>query len=94
MSNIPRARELIQQVIDHPLTHMSARGTLRYVLRLMYREEYARRAPAKRQVIDKNLRRRIKRMSRTYPTMTEHEIANAVGLRSSGRISEVLHGKR
>lgn len=93
MSNIPRARKLIGFVLDNKSLNPMDRKRLKLALRLMHRVKYCRRAPAKRQVIDRNIRRKVRRLADTTD-MTMHEIANVVGLRSSGRISDVMHGKR
>jgi hypothetical protein len=93
MSNIPLARILIQEIMVDYALHPDCKKKLRRVLRLMKRVPYCRRAPAKRRVIDKHLRRRVKLLL-DNTDMTMHEIANRTGLRSGGRISEVAHGKR
>lgn len=93
MSNVPLARTIIEEVLLTDTISAVGRRQLRRALRLMRRVPYCRRAPSKRKVIDKYLRRRVK-MLMDNTDMTMHEIANKVGLRSSGRISEVAHGKR
>lgn len=93
MSDIPQARTLIEEVLLTDLTP-EQRRKLRKALALMKREEYVRRASAKPRRIDKFMRSRIRVLADKNPDMTMHEIANEVGLRSSGRISEVMHGKR
>lgn len=93
MSNIPRARELIEHVLDTEKPSPEIRHYLRRALRLMRRVPFCRRASAKPMVIDRNLRQRVRQLAETTD-MTMHEIANKVGLRSSGRVSDVMHGKR
>jgi len=94
MSNVPLARTLLKELVAEYQFDPIAKRRFSRILRLMTRVPYKRRAASKRQVIDKPLRRRIKRLAHYNPDMTEHEIANAVGLRSSGRISEVIHNLR
>jgi hypothetical protein len=91
---IPRARSILKDMVLSYKLQPEVRRLINRAIKLMYRAPYKRRAKSKRQRIDKHMRKRIRLMSYTYPDMTEHEIANEVGLRSSGRISEVLHGKR
>lgn len=95
MSDIPRARRVIDDIVarHYKILGPSICGRLRFAVSLMYRVQPDRRAPAKRQVIDYELRHRVKALRRTTD-LTQHEIANRVGLRSSGRISEIVHHKR
>lgn len=93
MSDVPLARLLLHKALAAKSLDEAQRLIAR-AIPLMHREEYVRRAPAKRKVIDQELRRRVKRLAHTNPNMTMHQIADAVGLRSSGRVSEVMHGKR
>lgn len=93
MSNVPLARTIIEEVLLTDTISALGRRQLRRALRLMKRVPYCRRAPAQRKVIDKHLRRRV-RLLIDNTDLTMHEIANKVGLRSSGRISEVAHRKR
>jgi hypothetical protein len=65
---------------------------LEQALLLMKRDRPVRRAPATRRPITHIIRRQIHVLSGT--DLTEHEIANEVGIRNSGRVSEVLNGKR
>ena len=58
----------------------------------MRRDRPVRRAPATRRPITRVIRQQIHVLSGT--DLTEHEIANEVGIRNSGRVSEVLNGKR
>ena len=93
MSDIPRARQLIEHVLDTENPSPEIRHYLKRVLRLMHRVPFCRRAPVKRKKIDRNLRRRVHHLA-TTTDMTMHEIANKVGLRSSGRVSDIMHEKR
>lgn len=94
MSNIPRARTILERVLLDPSLSTATRRRISLALSLMTRVKYCRRAPAKRKVIDRKLRRQVRKLVTTRPELTMHEIANAVGLRSGGRVSEVMHGKR
>lgn len=93
MSDIPQAREIIQSLLKSNNFDPDVKAQLRKAVRLMLRVKYCRRAPAKRQRINRHLRARIRHL--VYNSdLTMHEIANRVGLRSGGRISEVMHGRR
>lgn len=93
MSDIIKARENIEDVLEHGKIDARSRRTLRRALALMYREPAIRRATARRVVIDLIKRREVRRLAATTD-MTAHQIADAVGLRNSGRVSDVLHGRR
>ena len=84
MSDIIQAREMVSV----------AASLLARALALMKREPHVRRAPGKRQRITAAMRQKVIELARTKPTMTEHEIAEAVGLRNAGRVSEILNRKR
>jgi len=91
-SNIPRARAIITFVLDtYPNLPKKARNQLANALRDMHREPYAQRMAPIRQPITEKMRRRIFKLQGKH---TLHSIANIVGLRNSGRVSDVLHGKR
>jgi hypothetical protein len=65
---------------------------LEQALLLMKRDRPIRRAPAVRTRIDRDMRHQMFRLNAS--DLTIHEIANEVGVRNSGRVSEVLNGKR
>lgn len=92
MSNIPLARKILEDLLVDPNTNPHTRRQIRRALTRMCREPYARQAPKQYRKIDAQMRRRIRQLDAT--DMTMQEIAVAVGLRSSGRVNEVLHGKR
>ena len=91
MSDIVRARELIQCVLDKGTVGRYSRSQLKEALELMHREPCIQNVKREPQRINWRMRRTIRRLKGKY---TIHEIANIVGLRNSGRVSEVLHGKR
>ena len=91
MSDVPRARELLHEV--ESMTELLAiRRKVRQAIGLMTREPRVRRAPSKPRFITPAIRKYIFKLARTDHTI--HEIANLTGIRNSGRISEVLNGKR
>jgi hypothetical protein len=90
MSDIAAARELIEQAINHiPPPSASAQRLLRKALVLMWREPPVRKAPAKPTIITPEIRKLVKELNNSG--LTEHQIAERVGLRNGGRISEILH---
>ena len=93
MSNIPKARRLLEAFIMTVRLTPKEKRHLRYIVKLTRRRRYVRVATRRREKIDPAMKRRI-RMLVANTDMTMHEIANKVGLRSSGRVSEVVHGKR
>ena len=96
MSDVPKARGILQEMLlKYGAEDISprARREITRALALMTREKAARRAPSLRQPIDKEMRLKVRTLWRTT-NLTSHQIANRVGLRNSGRISEIVHGKR
>ena len=93
MSNIPRARAILERLLaSHELGPRAEREVQKAVA-LMTREKACRRAPEQPQKIDSEMRQRVKVLARTT-NLTMTEIARRVGLRNSGRVSEIMHGKR
>ena len=68
------------------------RKHIKAALKLMTRSSPVRRVAGRKQYISPTLKRKIRKLARTG--LTEHEIANVVGLRNNGRVSEVLNRKR
>lgn len=93
MSDVPRARIILEQLMAAPDVPPSAKRQIGRALALMVRVKSCRKAPGKRQVIDREMRQRVRALVRTTD-LTMHEIANRVGLRRGGSISEIMHGKR
>ena len=91
-SDVPAARLDLQRALDHGDMDQLTRRLILSALRKMVRDKPIRRAPGKRKKITDRVRANIDQLARTDMTMTE--IAYAVGVRNSGRISEVLNGKR
>ena len=88
-SDIPRARQLLLTGIEL--------GDWDYVeaaLPLMVRAKPVRRARTKQKPITSAQIAACKRIARLEPDTHEHEIANRTGLPNSGRVSEILNGKR
>jgi transcriptional regulator GlxA family with amidase domain len=92
MSEVPRARRKLQRALDFGKMDDFTSRMIKEALALMFRETAVRRAPAKYRRITPRLRQSIHRLAQTDMTMSE--IAQAVGVRSQGRISEVLNRKR
>jgi hypothetical protein len=82
MSDIIKARELIA----------ASRNLLDLALNMMTREPAVKRAPAKRVKITEAIRSQVKTLAKEGKT--EHQIAEQVGLRNAGRVSEILNGLR
>jgi hypothetical protein len=82
MSEIVKAREMIQ----------ASRHLLDLAVSLMTREPAVKKAPAKRIKITEAIRTQVKALA--AEGKTNHQIAEIVGLRNGGRVSEILNGKR
>ena len=93
MSEIIKARDIIGTILREGVMDYTSRRRLHRALALMYRETPVRRAKARRVVIDARKRRAVHRLAENTD-MTEHDIAQAVGLRNGGRVSDVLNGRR
>jgi hypothetical protein len=91
MSDIPKARELLNEV-EHMTELLQIRRLVRQALGLMIREPACRRAPSRPTIITPATRKYIRKLARTDHTL--HEIANLTGIYNMGRISEVLNGHR
>jgi len=90
---IPRARELIQYVIDNCNISPFAKWVLRRALVLMWRDVPDKRATAHPVVITDEMRSEVIRL-RAITDLTQFEIADVTGLHNQGRISEILDGQR
>lgn len=71
-----------------------AKTFLEQALRNMTRKSPVRKARQERVRIDDETKRRIQLLADQNPRLTMHEIASMTGVRSSGRVSEVLNGLR
>ena len=91
MSNIPEARYLLHE-IEHMTDLLQIRRQVRRAIGLMTRAPRIRRAPGRPTIITPATRKYIRKLAGTDHTI--HEIATLTGIHNSGRISEVLNGKR
>jgi hypothetical protein len=91
---VPRARDMLWEVIQqkHGYVPPAVCRVLKMALILMFREKAVRRVSGTPHKITMGERILIKRLARTDLTMVE--IANRVGIKNQGRISEVLTGQR
>ena len=92
MSNIPRARTILEEA-KRKTSERETKFLITAALRLMTRVKSVQRIGSRPQTISAEMRRQIFRLHKEGKK-TEHEIANAVGLRNAGRVSDVLHGRR
>lgn len=92
MSNIPQARAILEEVIDYTDDY-NIKRRLGKALQLMHRVSEIRRASEVRQVINSEMRAKVRNLVHTTD-LTMHQVATKVGLRNGGRVSEIMHGKR
>lgn len=90
MSNIVRARFLLKKARS---LRDSAEELQKEAEALLHREKPVRKANKRYVKITQARRSEIERLA-LDPNLTVQDIAVLVGLRSSGRVSEVLNGKR
>jgi hypothetical protein len=85
MSNIPKARAQI----------IAAQKLLASALNEMTRESPVRQAPRREmKPIPAKVKQLVHDLAVLHPEWNVHLIANASGLMNSGRVSEILSGKR
>ena len=92
MSDIPRARDLIQTVLSNYPLPGGAAASLRKAVTLMVRRAPTKRAAAVRPRITGAVRAEVRRLASLG--MSHHEIAQQLDLRNGGRVSEILNGDR
>jgi hypothetical protein len=90
MSNLIVARKLLQNART---LHKQADDLVRDAMKLMRREPPIRKSKPKRVAVTEGMRREIFRLAKNKD-LSIHEIGNRVGLRNSGRVSEILNEKR
>jgi hypothetical protein len=93
LEKIPRARQLIAEVMQHTGVDAPAKLKLGQALTLMRRKPAAHRGEAEPEEITPEIKAEVLRLARTT-RLTYHQIADAVGLRNIGRISEIVNGLR
>jgi hypothetical protein len=96
MSDIPKAREILKELLDNEWIADAVKVRLRQALRLMRREAVVREAPRSTNGTISNMQRRMIIRLAQDTKLPQSEIARRVGLGSQagGRVSEVLHGLR
>jgi len=90
---IHQTRMLIATVIDECAIDARAKSLLEAALDASWRKPAVRQAPRLRLKITPEITSQVRALA--YSTdMTMGQIAERVGLRNAGRVSEVLNGKR
>ena len=90
---IHKARTLIYTVLDECTIDARAKSLLELALDEMWRAPSVRQAPRLRMQITPEIQSQVRALA--YSTdMTMGQIADRVGLRNAGRVSEVLNNKR
>jgi hypothetical protein len=88
-----KARSLILTVIDECAIDARAKSLLELALNETWRAPSVRQAPKLRMQISDEVKAQVRSLA--YSTdMTMGQIADRVGLRNQGRVSEILSGKR
>jgi len=93
MSDVPYAREIIKGIRKMPDVPRRAKFWLGRALQQLWREPPCRKAPSKPVRITAAIRARVRWLA-ANTKMTMLEIAHVTGVRSQGRISEILNGKK
>lgn len=95
-SNIPKARELIKEVLagDHGWTEPETDGALHVALDLMFREADKRKGRIQQRMPITAAMVRMCRALKEDVTLSNADIAQRIGLPAcaSGRVSEILQG--
>jgi hypothetical protein len=92
MSDIPRARELIEDGLKHLDPKHPAFPYINHATKLLKRQSPASRAPIASEPMTPHLARRIRQHKQRHPMLTQHEIAIAFNV-NPGRVSEALNFK-
>jgi plasmid maintenance system antidote protein VapI len=92
MSDIPKARGLLEEVLDSSYLEGPEAEKIAEALSLMTRKSASRVAPSKNRGVTPEQWDKVVRLS-SVTSKSQHEIAAAVGL-NPGRVSEILNGKR
>jgi hypothetical protein len=88
-----KARMLIATVMDECAIDARARSLLEVALNETWRAPSVRQAPRLKMTITPEIQSQVRAMA--YSTdMTMGQIADRVGLRNAGRVSEILNNKR
>ena len=93
---IPQIRDLISELTDEGTKLARRQFAINLRINALMQETYRRsytRAPVKSNRITNAVRRSVWVMAKENPDMSHQEIATAHGI-NSGRVSEILHGKR
>lgn len=93
MSDVPRARELVAEVMQMTGVDDAAKMKLGMALVLMRREPAARRGEAEPEEITTEIAAEVRHLAH-YTRLTYHQIADHVGLHNIGRISEIVNNLR
>lgn len=89
MADVPRARELLMEAQEYEMQD-EARTLINEALELMYRDySLGRKAPTQSAPVTDYVRSLVKVYARTYPDMTQQQIATEFNL-NVGRVSEIL----
>jgi hypothetical protein len=90
---IHRARNLIYEVLNTCTLDTRAKSLLQLALDETWREPSVRQAPRLRMQITEETKAQVRSLARSTD-MTMVQIADRVGLRNQGRVSEILNNKR
>jgi len=92
MSNIPKAREILEAILENAddikpaLLRINLEAALSHMTR-----EYGPRAPNKSQPVTPLMIERVRELRNKSPDMHQSEIGAALGI-NPGRVSEILAG--
>jgi hypothetical protein len=92
MSNVPKAREIIAEVIAE-IVDPALRRKLMAANRLLVRVSPIRKSAVKLRLTDEH-KVAIKKIAKANPDWSYSQIARKAGIPNIGRVSEVLHSQR
>jgi hypothetical protein len=91
---IPRARAILQQLLQDDTLTQDQRDAISAALALMYRRPYAKPvARAKARRVTPEIVAAVQAAVARNPTALNREIGRSLGI-DGGRVSEVIHGDR
>lgn len=92
MSNIPKARSLLNQIARDTTDKNAAKLIRRVIKQHLFREPFVRRAPATSARLTPMMKRKIRAFAEAHPMMAFQTIGEKLRV-NGGRVSETMHGK-
>lgn len=93
MSNIPKARELLQAILDDNIIDQAATKRIKAAMKLLTRESPLRKSKISVRLTDEH-KTAIRKYAKENPDWSYAQIGRAAKVPNIGRVSEVLRSQR